>query len=233
MLRHVPPFSLLSEHEFDALTPCIKRRTYSHGALIVCANEHPEGVYFILSGRVVVLMDDEEARAYIVGTLGRNDFFGETCLFSGGSSRISVKAQETCQILYIPRKRLIEQLQRNGGFASYVLERTLTRLKEAHHKLEALALMTVHERVARILIDTAEHVKGNWLVRSGTETIAGMVGASREMVSRVLRQMIESGAVRRDKRLLFVTDPGLIAEAVAIPDMRNAKMDLAPTQALG
>ena len=218
MLRDVAPFSLLAQHEFDALTSCIKRRTYSDGAFIVCANEYPEGVYFILSGRVVVLMDDEEARAYIVGTLGRHDFFGETSLFSGARSRITVKAQETCQILYIPRKWLIEHLQHNGAFASYILERTLTRLNEAHHKLEALALMTVYERVARILIDTAEHVKGNWLVRTGTETIAGMVGASREMVSRVLRQMIESGAVRRDKRLLFVTDPGLIAEAAATPE---------------
>jgi CRP/FNR family cyclic AMP-dependent transcriptional regulator len=218
MLRQVPPFSLLSEHEFDALTPCIKRRTYSDGALIVCANERPEGVFFILSGRVVVLMDDQDGPTYIVGALGRNDFFGETSLFSGGPSRITVKAQETCQIAYIPRKRLLEHLQHNGLFASYILERALTRLNEAHHKLEALALMTVYERVARILIDTAEHVKGNWLVRTGTETIAGMVGASREMVSRVLRQMIESGAVRRDKRLLFVTDPDLIAEAAATPE---------------
>jgi hypothetical protein len=42
MRRHVSPFSLLTEHEFDALTPCIKRRTYSPGALKVCPNEHPE-----------------------------------------------------------------------------------------------------------------------------------------------------------------------------------------------
>ncbi|MEA3152717.1 MAG: family transcriptional regulator, cyclic receptor protein [Betaproteobacteria bacterium] len=233
MLRHVSPFSLLTEHEFNALTPCMKRRAYSDGASIVCAKEHPEGVYFILSGRVVVLIEDQDARAYIVGTLGRNDFFGETCLFRSGPSRISVRAKEACQILYIPRNRLLEQLQHNSRFASYVLERALTRLDEAHLKLEALALMTVHERVARILIDTAEHVKGTWLVRSGTETIAGMVGASREMVSRVLRQMIESGAVRRDKRLLFVTDPGLIAEAAATPNVRNARLDSAPAQALG
>jgi CRP/FNR family cyclic AMP-dependent transcriptional regulator len=233
MLRHVRPFSLLTDQEFTALAPCMKRRTYSDGALIVCANEQLEGVYFILSGRVVVLMDDQEARAYILGTLGGNDFFGETCLFNGGASRISVKARETCQILYIPSKRLLGHVQHNGQFASYMLERALTRLSEAHHKLEALALMTVHERVARILIDTAEHVKGNWLVRTGTETIAGMVGASREMVSRVLRQMIESGAVRREKRLLFVTNPSLIAEAAATPDVRNTKIDLAPTEALG
>jgi CRP/FNR family transcriptional regulator, cyclic AMP receptor protein len=83
--------------------------------------------------------------------------------------------------------------------------------------------MTVHERVARILIDTAEQVKGNWLVQTGTETIAGMVGASREMVSRVLRQMIEAGVVRRDKRTLFVTDPSLIAESAATLDVRSTR----------
>ena len=221
MLRSVRPFSLLTDAEYSGLTQCAGRRSYSTDATIVRPNEKLAGIHFVVSGQVVALMDDEAARSYIVGTFGPNDFFGETYLFSDAPSRIRFRAQGPTQVLCLPRKRLLELVQQNGPFASFLFESVLTRLDEAHRKLEGFAFMTVYERVAQLLMETAEQVRGNCLVRSGTETIAGMVGASREMVSRVLRQMIDSGALRRDKRNYVVTEPSLIAEAAAT---RNARI---------
>lgn len=215
MLRDAKPFSFLTDTEFASLMPWVQRRTHLAGSLILGAGDNADGIYFIVSGRVLLLMDNREAHEYIVSVFGPNEFFGETCLFSGGPSSVSFRAQERCHTLYVSRSRLLAHVLHNARFASYMLEAVLARLKDAHHKLEGLALMTVYERVARTLIETAEDVKGNWLVRMGTEQMARMVGASREMVSRVLRQMIESGALRRDKRLLLVTDRTFISEAAA------------------
>ena len=61
-------------------------------------------------------------------------------------------------------------------------------------------------RVARLLLDTAHPVAGEWVVDIGAEEIARTVGASREMVSRVVKQMIEAGLLRRDKRKIVVLD---------------------------
>jgi CRP/FNR family cyclic AMP-dependent transcriptional regulator len=66
--------------------------------------------------------------------------------------------------------------------------------------------MDVHGRVARLLMDLARDVNGLWVVDTGSEEMARMVGASREMVSRVLKEMRDGGLIRRDKRKIIVLD---------------------------
>src|SRR6185312_5276078 len=90
--------------------------------------------------------------------------------------------------------------------AVFVLQKALERLSAAHEKMASLALTNVHARVARVLLDNGYDSPGGWRVYPGSEEIAAIVGASREMVSRVLKAMIASGAVRREKRKLVVVD---------------------------
>jgi CRP-like cAMP-binding protein len=78
-----------------------------------------------------------------------------------------------------------------------------------------LALKNVYGRVARVLLDNGHEAEGTWLVKPGAEQIAGMVGASREMVSRVIKHMIGKGAVRRYKRKLIVLDRTALTRAAA------------------
>ena len=90
--------------------------------------------------------------------------------------------------------------------AALMLRLVVSRLREADHKIASLALLDVHGRVARLLIELAKDVNGVWVVDTGSEEIARMVGASREMVSRVLKNMIEQGVIKRDKRKIVVLD---------------------------
>ena len=76
-----------------------------------------------------------------------------------------------------------------------------------------LALMNVYGRVARVLLENGREANGDWLVETRSEQIAGMVGASREMVSRVIKKMIAKGEVRRYKRKLIVLDRTALALA--------------------
>ena len=206
MLKSLPLFSLLTDDQFATLMGSVQRRAYLPHSLILRAGESTDGLYVVLSGRVTVLIDDGEAREFVVSVLGPNDFFGEIGLLDEGPSSVSVESQEACELMYIPRRRLVECLQNNAALAMLMLRTTLARLQEAHRKIEGLALMTVYGRVARVLLETGHEANGEWLVDFGTEQIAAMVGASREMVSRVLKDMTENGAVRRHKRKLVVLD---------------------------
>jgi CRP/FNR family cyclic AMP-dependent transcriptional regulator len=87
-----------------------------------------------------------------------------------------------------------------------MLRSVVGRLREADRKIASLALMDVHGRVARLLIELAREVNGVWMVDTGSEEMARMVGASREMVSRVLKEMRDSGLIRREKRKIIVLD---------------------------
>jgi len=103
-----------------------------------------------------------------------------------------------------------------------LLLRTVTRrLADAHQKIGNLALVNVYGRVARVLLEEGHEANGEWHVEPGAEQIAAMVGASREMVSRVVKDMINRGIVRRYKRKLIVMDRQLLLEGHCRPAQRK------------
>ena len=92
-----------------------------------------------------------------------------------------------------------------------MLRSVVARLREADRKIESLALMDVYGRVARLLMEHAREIDGRWIVEPGSEQISRMVGASREMVSRVLKDLREKGLIVRDKRKIVVLDRASMA----------------------
>jgi CRP/FNR family cyclic AMP-dependent transcriptional regulator len=184
----------------------IQHRSYGARVRVLNAGERAESLYVIVSGRVRVLFDDGDGRELIAATMGPGEFFGEVGLVEGKPHFASVETLEACEVLVIPRKTLLECIEHNAHAAMSLLRTVMQRLEEAHSKMAMLALMGVYGRVARVLLDLCHDVEGELLVEEGTEEIAAMVGASREMVSRVLKEMISKGMVRRTKRKLIVLD---------------------------
>ena len=206
VLRGLPLFSALSDAQFGALLPAIQHRAYPARTRIVHSGECADGLYVLVSGRVKVLFDDGDGRELIAASIGPNEFFGEIGVLEGEPRAASVDATEACEVLFVPRKGLLDCVEHNAAAAMAMLRTVITRLDDAHRKMAALALSDVSGRVARALLDTGSEVDGEWLVDVGSEQVAAMVGASREMVSRVLKDMIEKGFVRRHKRRLIVID---------------------------
>ena len=214
-LRKLPLFSALTASQLTWVAAAIKHRTYPAGACIVPAGETADGLYVILSGRVRVVHEDAEGHALIVADLGAHEFFGEMGLIDSTPCPASIRAVDRCEVIWMPRKIFIECIEDNAGAALCMLRRSLERLCAAHHKMANLALMNVYGRVARVLLENGHETNGEWRVDTGSEQIAAMVGASREMVSRVVKSMIVKGAVRRHKRKLIVLDRGALAQASA------------------
>jgi CRP/FNR family cyclic AMP-dependent transcriptional regulator len=182
---------------------------------VVAAGEVPDGLYILLSGRVRVIHEDADGRTLIASELGPSEFFGEMGLIDSTPCPASIRAMERCELVWVPQKTLIECLSDNAAAALGMLRIALERLCAAHAKMANLALMTVYGRVAGVLLENGRDANGDWLVETGSEQIAAMVGSSREMVSRVLKSMILKGAIRRHKRKLIVLDRSALAVACA------------------
>jgi CRP/FNR family cyclic AMP-dependent transcriptional regulator len=231
-LRKLPLFSALTASQLTWVAAAIKHRTYPAGACIVPAGETPDGLYVILSGRVRVVHEDDEGHALIAACLEPHEFFGEMGLIDSSSCPASIRAVDRCETIWIPRKIFIECIEDNAAAALCMLRCSLERLCAAHYKMANLALMNVFGRVARVLLENGHQANGEWLVDIGSEQIAAMVGASREMVSRVVKSMIVKGAVRRHKRKLIVLDRGALAEASASHRPRQAEAATATATAM-
>jgi CRP/FNR family transcriptional regulator, cyclic AMP receptor protein len=206
ILKTVPLFSLFSDHELATLFPAIQHRSYPRHSFMLRAGEKTDALYIILSGKAKVVIDDGDGREVTLTTIGPSEFFGEMSLIDEKPRSASVEALEACEILYISKPAFMACLKDNFDAAMLILRNVVARLREADRKIASLALMDVHGRVARLLIDLARDVNGIWVVDTGSEEMARMVGASREMVSRVLKEMRDGGLIRRDKRKIIVLD---------------------------
>ena len=206
VLKTVPLFALLSDHQLSALFPAIQHRSYPRHSFMLRAGEKSDALYIILSGRAKIVIDDGEGREVTLTTIGPSEFFGEMSLIDEKPRSASVEALEPCEVLYISKPAFMSCLKDNFDAAMLILKSVVSRLREADRKIASLALMDVHGRVARLIMDLAKESNGTWIVDTGSEEMARMVGASREMVSRVLKDMRDSGLIRRDKRKIIVLD---------------------------
>jgi CRP/FNR family cyclic AMP-dependent transcriptional regulator len=208
ILKAVPLFSSLNEGQLSLLRPCLQQRSYPRGSFILREGEQTDALYVIVSGRVKVLIPDESGREVILAVLGVNEFFGEMGLLDGQPSSASVETLEACRMLRLSKAGFTAALQQNFELAMVIIGNLVKRLRGADRKIESLALVDVYGRVARLLLDHAEEVDGSLIVSKAPpkQEIARMIGASREMVSRVVKDLQVRGYIRAEKRKIFLLD---------------------------
>jgi len=208
ILKSVPLFSLFSDSQLAQVLSGVQHRSYPRNAFILRAGEETDALYLILSGRVKVLIPDEEGHEVILSVLGPHDFFGEMGLLDDQPRSASVETLEPCEMVRLSKAGFTNMLKDNFELAMLIIRSLVKRLRDADRKIESLALIDVYGRVARLLLDMAENVEGKWVVPHAPpkQEIARMIGASREMVSRVVKDLQRKGLIRAEKRRIYVLD---------------------------
>ena len=209
VLRNLPLFSGLDDVELDKLSKVASRKRVERGASVVRAGEVTDSLYILLSGRAKVTNTDEEGREIILAWLGPSEFFGEMGLLDGSPRSANVVAAEACELMFLSKDAFQRCLQDNFQVAQKLMKILVQRLREADRKIESLALLDVYGRVARLLLDMSEDVDGLRVVKKkiSKQDMAKMIGASREMVSKVMRDLEIRGYIRYDDDLLVI--PGV------------------------
>lgn len=208
ILKNVPLFSSFSDHQLAALLPAVQHRRFPRGSYVIRAGEETDALYIILAGRAKVLIPDDDGNEVILSVIGPNEFFGEMGLLDDQPRSASVETLEPCEMLRISRSGFLNCLKDNFEAAMLIIRNLVKRLREADRKIESLALIDVYGRVARLLMEMAQPVDGQWIIEKAPpkQEIARMIGASREMVSRVVKDLHEKGVIRAEKRKIFVLD---------------------------
>jgi CRP/FNR family cyclic AMP-dependent transcriptional regulator len=208
VLKNVPLFSSFSDSQLAALIPAVQHRRFPRGSYVIRAGEETDALYIILAGRAKVLIPDDDGNEVILSVIGPNEFFGEMGLLDDQPRSASVETLEACEMLRITRSGFLNCLKDNFDAAMLIIRNLVRRLREADRKIESLALIDVYGRVARLLIEMAQPHEGQWVIEKAPpkQEIARMIGASREMVSRVVKDLHDRGVIRADKRKIYVLD---------------------------
>lgn len=208
LLRNVPLFSVLPENQLGLLTGAVTRKSFPRGTTIIAAGDVTDSLYVVISGRLKVMISDDEGREVILAILGPNEFFGEMGLIDDAPRSASVVALEACELLSLSKRDFRRCLAENFEMAMTVMRGLVTRLREADQKIGSLALMDVYGRVAHLLLEMAETVDGRKVVtkKLAKQDIAKMIGASREMVSRVMKDLQSGGYIEVRPGSIFLHD---------------------------
>ena len=197
VLRAVPLFSSFPEDQLRTLATMVNRKSLPRGAMVMAAGDPTDSLYIVLSGRLKVMMSDADGKEVILSILGPGEFFGEMGLIDESPRSASVIGIEPCELLSISKRDFNKCLADSFDMTMAVMRGLVQRLREADRKIGSLALLDVYGRVARLLLDMAENVDGQKIVtkRLPKQDIAKMTGASREMVSRVMKDLQMGGYI--------------------------------------
>jgi len=196
-LKRVPLFSGLTDSQIERLAAGSVRRSFPKGRTIVAEGEPSQSLYVLLSGRAKVQRSDTEGKEVILAVLGPGECFGEMSLIDDAPRSASVITIESCDFMSINKESFKTMLVSSPEISMRIMKGLVKRLREADKKIETLALLDVYGRVARVLLDFSEQVGADRIVRNKLprQEIAKMIGASREMVSRVMKGLEVEGYI--------------------------------------
>ena len=207
LIRRVPLFSMLTAVQAASVADSVVKRRFKRGEPIVEQGKKSNALTILLTGRARVISTDTRGREVILATMHPGDYVGEMSLIDDAPHSASVFAEIQSDALVLGRAEFARCLPEDDSMAYAVLRGLVQRLRHADRKIESLALMDVYGRVARALLESAGHKGGEQAVirdKVSRQDLAKMVGASREMVSRVMKDLEERGFIetREDGSML-------------------------------
>jgi CRP/FNR family transcriptional regulator, cyclic AMP receptor protein len=197
LIRRVPLFSMLTNDQAQGIADAVVKRRFRRGEIIVEHGRKSNALFILLTGRARVLTSDSRGREVILAVLQPGDYVGEMSLIDNEPHSATVRAEVQTDMLILGRAEFARCLPENSSLSYAILRGLVSRLRAADRQIESLALLDVYGRVARTLLDMAEQQGEVLIIRNkvSRQDLAKIVGASREMVSRVMKDLEERGMV--------------------------------------
>ena len=198
LIRRVPLFSLLTNEQAQGIADSVVKRRFRRGEIVVEHGKKSNALFILLTGRARVLTADSRGREVILAVLQSGDYVGEMSLIDNEPHSATVRAEVQTDMLILGRAEFARCLPENSSLSYAIMRGLVQRLRSADRQIESLALLDVYGRVARTLLDMAEETaEGVKIIRHkvSRQDMAKVVGASREMVSRVMKDLEERGVI--------------------------------------
>jgi len=218
VLRSVPLFSRLPEEDLQAFAAVTRERTYPKGSIIVFEDDPGDALYLVADGQVKVVLIGEDGREVILTVLGEGSFFGEMALLDDQPRSAHVIAMEDSTLLLLRRDDFQARLRQSPAVAISLLAELSGRLRLADEKIGALVLLDVNGRVAALLLRLAQEEEGDRITKKLTHnTIAQMIGSSRETVSRTMRNLVDREIIQVSRKEITLLNRRALLDAAQRP----------------
>jgi len=205
-LARAPLLAGLSEEDRNRLGSGAYPLSVPAGTLIIQQGDAADAMYVLLEGRLKVFLGNEDGREVILNFLEPVEVFGELGLIEDAPRSASVMAMTAVRMVLLPRPHFEACLAESAAMARCLLKVLAARLRGLADQVGSLALMDVYGRVAATLMAlSVEDGEGGQLTCELThQDIANRVGASREMVTRILNDLKRGGFISVEQRRIRI-----------------------------
>lgn len=202
-------FDELPENVIKEIAAVTQFREYERGDVLFWEGDPCAGLHIIESGSVKLYRVSPQGRQYIIAVLTEGATCNEVPAFDGGANPVNVEALETTRVWLVDAQTLRELVKANPEFALKILSKFGQNLRNLVGKVSEMAFYQVTHRLARLITEMpAEESRPHWT----QEQLAARLGTVREVVSRSLKELEKSGAIRIEDRRIQIADDAVLRE---------------------
>jgi CRP/FNR family cyclic AMP-dependent transcriptional regulator len=205
-LSSIPLFSNMSNTHLELLSAQACHRSYDKNSIIFAEGDYSDSLYILRQGRIKIYISDSDGREMLLNELGTGDYFGELSLIDHGPRSASARTLCDCDVSIITSEDFLQCLFSNPEMAISMLELVTKRLRVATNSQRQLALMDVYGRLKMTLLALSVEINTSRLIepKPTQQNLANMIGASREMVSRIFKNLKARGYIETSKTSITI-----------------------------
>ncbi|MBL8453550.1 MAG: Crp/Fnr family transcriptional regulator [Zoogloea sp.] len=205
-LDRVDLFDGLSDEQAEVLRGRSRIRSFAPNTIVVNEGDDGSSLFVVQSGSLKVFLTDNIGREVTLSLLDPGDYFGELALLDDAPRSASVIALTRSEVLQIPRVAFLALIEAYPACMQIVVRNLVGRIRTLTESVRALALVDVFGRISRLFDSLAVEEDGVAIIdrRLTQQDLANMVGASREMVNRILRDMVSGGYVEIEPQRIIL-----------------------------
>jgi CRP/FNR family cyclic AMP-dependent transcriptional regulator len=181
------------------------QKAYRKNTVIMERGDEANTLFVLTEGRVKAYVSDEEGKEIILSEMGPGAHFGELALLRDIPRTASVMTLEDSSFLVLTKRSFVECLTDHPKLALNLIGDLIERIQILTQSVSDLALLDVYGRIAKVLAESAEEIGGRKVTPRFThQEIADRVGASREMVSKILKDLKAGGYLTSEGKQLIL-----------------------------
>jgi len=199
------PFEPLHDEVLRNIATSGVVRTFARNTVLINEGDVGDALYVILSGRVKVYSSNEAGREFVIDFHGAGEYVGEMTL-DGEARSASVMTVEPTTCAVIIRAQFRDFILAHPDFAMHLIDRLIHRLRVTTGNLKSLALSDVYGRLVRLLNTLSQDVDGKSVVpeKLTQQDIADRVGASRDMIGKLMKDLVAGGYLAVEDRTIAI-----------------------------
>jgi len=190
------------------IAECTQLREVERGDVLFWEGDPCAGLHIIESGSVKLYRVSPQGRQYIIAVLTEGATCNEVPAFDGGTNPVNVEALETTRVWVVDANILRDLVKTEPEFSLKVLEKFGQNLRQMVGRVSEMAFYQVTHRLARLIAEIDEAPRQHWT----QEQLAARLGTVREVVSRSLRELEKSGAIRMEDRRIQIADDTILLQ---------------------